>query len=113
MEAVLSSALGREERAKLLVLSNGSYAERIAAIAAQAGFRHSVLRLPETEPLSPAKAREWLHANGSEITLVAFVHCETSTGIINPMKELVEAVRSVSGMTSLEHPQCSQWSGGV
>lgn len=101
VEAAFSTAIGKAHDQKALIISNGAYAERMGTICAQAGFRHSVLRFPETQKLSASALREWLSLHGDSISLIAFVHCETSTGVVNPAEEICAAIRDVSKATIL------------
>lgn len=77
----------------LLVLANGAYGARIAKIA-------RVLRIPvveedfgETSPVDPARVAELLGAH-PEVTHVAVVHCETTTGMLNPVSEIGRVVKA-------------------
>ena len=78
---------------KLLVLANGAYGERMAQIAGRLGISHTLLRAEETEPLDPARLAAVLRAD-STVSHVALVHCETTTGILNPLAELASVVKS-------------------
>jgi 2-aminoethylphosphonate-pyruvate transaminase len=77
---------------KLLVAANGVFGDRLAAICAAIGLRHRVLRLPPTEPVSAAKLRTALSAD-AEISHVMAVHCETSSGLLNPVEEIADLCR--------------------
>jgi len=76
---------------KLLVLANGAYGERIAAIAGRLGRPVEVLRWPENRPVEARRVAEALRADPG-LTHVALVHCETTTGLLNPLAEVAEAV---------------------
>lgn len=82
LEATLGSAIPPSGR--LLVLSNGTYGERLAAIATTLGIPHEVRAFPDDEPLPP-RALEALAAGPHGVSHVAMVHCETSTGMLNPV----------------------------
>jgi 2-aminoethylphosphonate-pyruvate transaminase len=85
IESVITSAVPHD--GKLLVLANGAYGERIARIAKVAGNECIVLRSPEDEPVSPAQTEAALVADPA-ITHVAVVHCETTTGLLNPIEDI-------------------------
>jgi 2-aminoethylphosphonate-pyruvate transaminase len=72
---------------KLVVLSNGAYGERIVRMLEHARIDHAVLRTPEDTPCDP-NALDTLLRNDPAITHVAMVHCETTTGILNPLLEI-------------------------
>ena len=89
VESAVASAVPRDGR--LLVLANGAYGERIAQIAAVAGIDAQVLRIPEDTP-ADAEAVARALAEDASITTVAAVHCETTTGILNPIDAIGHAV---------------------
>jgi 2-aminoethylphosphonate-pyruvate transaminase len=72
---------------KVLVADNGSYCKRIARILGCMGREAVVLAHGEQEPADPARIDAALAADPS-ITHVAQVHCETGTGILNPLAEI-------------------------
>jgi len=72
---------------KVLVLANGAYGERIAQILQVARIEHAVLRTAESVPSDPAALAARLEADHA-ITHVAAVHCETTTGILNPIRAI-------------------------
>lgn len=90
VEAVLTCAVPHD--GKWLVVVNGAYGERMVKILQVHGVAHTVLRSPEDCTPSPAEVDNIL-ASDSAITAVAIVHCETTTGIMNPIAEVGEAVR--------------------
>jgi 2-aminoethylphosphonate-pyruvate transaminase len=90
VESVISSAVPRD--GKLLVLINGAYGQRIRQIAEVHGIALQPLRWDENETPEPEAVRKAL-ASDSAITTVAIVHCETTTGIINPVEAIGKVVR--------------------
>ncbi|MDP6538234.1 MAG: 2-aminoethylphosphonate--pyruvate transaminase [Planctomycetota bacterium] len=90
IEAVISSALPAE--GALLVARNGAYGARIAAIAAVHGIEVVDVAGPENRPCDPAEIERALAAS-PHVTHVALVHCETTTGIFNPVAEVGAAAR--------------------
>jgi 2-aminoethylphosphonate-pyruvate transaminase len=90
VEAVVASVVPPEGR--LLVLANGAYGERIAQMAAHLKIAATVLRSPENETPDLASLRRALTEDAS-ITNVIVVHCETTTGILNPITEIGRIVR--------------------
>ena len=85
VESVISSALGKNDT--LLVLANGAYGERIVRMAEIHRINHHVLRFEENELVDPAKTDEFLKSH-PEVTHVACVHSETTTGLFNPIHEV-------------------------
>ena len=96
IESVIGSALPHDGR--LLVLANGAYGERIARIASVLGIDHDVMRSPEDRTPDPTDVDARL-ARDRAITLVAYVHCETTSGILNPIETIGAVVR--------QHGRCS------
>ena len=76
---------------KLLVHSNGVYGDRLIEICALAGTPHAVLRTP---PFTPAMEEfERAILADPAITHVFVVHCETSTGVLNPLEPVAALCR--------------------
>jgi 2-aminoethylphosphonate-pyruvate transaminase len=90
IESVISSAIPRDGR--LLVLVNGAYGRRIVEMARVHGIEVETVEAPENRKISLETVAERL----AGITHVAVVHCETTTGIVNPIGEIGEQV-SLSG----------------
>ncbi|PSJ44436.1 2-aminoethylphosphonate--pyruvate transaminase [Zobellella endophytica] len=91
VESVLGSAIPAE--GKLLVLSNGAYGRRMGDIARCLGLSLATVDVADTEPLSAELLTRALAADPA-ISHVAFVHCETTTGILNPLAELCQAAKA-------------------
>lgn len=80
------------EGGKLLIHSNGVYGDRLIEICAATGTPHAVIRTPPFTPAT-AEAFEAAIAADKAITHVFVVHCETSTGVINPLEPVAEICR--------------------
>ena len=89
VEAILGSAVGPDE--KVLILKNGAYGQRMALICEALHIPFVVHGDPEDTPHDPAALDRLLEAD-SEIRHVALVHCETTTGVLNPLAELSRVV---------------------
>jgi 2-aminoethylphosphonate-pyruvate transaminase len=75
----------------VLVCINGEYGRRIARICGVIGRRHTMLQTAEDQPTTAKMVEETLAADPS-LTHVSIVHCETSTGILNPLDEIAAVV---------------------
>lgn len=75
----------------LLVVVNGAYGHRMADIARVVGRRVSTLKVPEAAPFSVAALADALKA-APDVTHVAVVQCETTTGVLNPVEAAAEVV---------------------
>jgi 2-aminoethylphosphonate-pyruvate transaminase len=89
VEAMLASFVPRD--GKLLILVNGAYGQRMAKICRYLERRTVIEEWPEDRPVDPARAEEILAAD-NEITHVAVVHCETTSGVLNPVEEVARVV---------------------
>jgi len=78
---------------KVLVPNNGAYCQRIVRILGYLGREALTLDFAEDEPADPECIDAALRADSS-ITHVAQVHCETGTGILNPLPEIATVVQS-------------------
>ncbi len=90
VEAVFLTGVPPE--GKVAVLSNGAYGERAVLMLQHARIPHVVLRTAEDVPNDPA-ALDQLLASDKAITHVLAVHCETTTGILNPIQEIGAVAR--------------------
>ncbi|MGO1117666.1 2-aminoethylphosphonate--pyruvate transaminase [Rhodovibrionaceae bacterium A322] len=89
VEAMITTFLPSD--GKLLILINGAYGSRIAKICKVAGLAHSTLEWAENQPVDPSRVDEALEKD-ADITHVAVIHCETTSGILNPIKEVSDVV---------------------
>ena len=85
VEATIGSVIPPD--GKLLVIDNGAYGNRIALIAERLKIPLLSIKQPETEPADLERIDQTL-ANDASITHVAMVHCETTTGLLNPAAEV-------------------------
>lgn len=74
---------------KLLILVNGAYGRRIARICETIGRAYACQATPEDVPVDPEELDRALAADAA-ITHVAVIHCETTSGILNPLREVAE-----------------------
>jgi 2-aminoethylphosphonate-pyruvate transaminase len=75
----------------VLVPQNGAYCQRLARICRVLGRRLTTIDYAENVQVAPADIERALTADPS-ITHVALVHCETSTGILNPLAPIAAVV---------------------
>jgi len=90
IEAVLSSVTPPD--GKWLIIINGAYGRRMAHICTVLQIETAVLQYPENSKPDLAEIEAAL-AQDETITHVGTVHCETTTGIINPVAEMGAMVR--------------------
>ena len=89
LEMAVSSSLspGRS----MLVIQNGVYGERISKICKVYQFRQRAIQLNWGEPPSLENIEKELKQN-PDIEVVALVHHETTTGLLNPLEEVGKLV---------------------
>ena len=76
---------------KLLILINGAYGQRIKKICDYYGRNYVVQETAEDVPVNPVQLDAALD-NDTSISHVVVVHCETTSGILNPLKEVADIV---------------------
>lgn len=96
LEAMIGTFVPSE--ASALVLANGVYGERLAAICAALGIAHEVVDSGWLGEIDPADAERRIAARGH--TFVLMVHHETTTGRLNPLAE-IDAACARTGATLL------------
>lgn len=90
VESVLGTAI--PDDGKLLVLANGAYGQRMAQIAIRLHIPVVVQDSGELAPPRLTLLRDILQ-DDKTITHVAVVHCETTTGMLNPVAQIGEIVK--------------------
>ncbi len=88
IEAALGSFIPPDGKA--LVLMNGAYGQRAAKTLDYLGRTYAILDKGDYLPPMPAEVAEIL-ADDPAITHVVVVHCETSSGILNPLQGIADA----------------------
>jgi 2-aminoethylphosphonate-pyruvate transaminase len=89
VEAMLGTMVPKSGH--VLVPLNGAYCRRIQRICSIIGRKTTWIEYDEREPVRPADIDAAL-AKDASITHVALVHCETSTGVLNPLHEISDIV---------------------
>lgn len=87
VEAALTSVVPTER--SVLVIDNGVYGDRMLRICRAARITAETLRYDFTTPVSPADVVRRLREH-PEISHVAVVHHETTTGLLNPVEALAD-----------------------
>ena len=92
IEAALGSFCPRAD-AKTLVIANGAYGDRAAAILARLG--RPVAKIDKGDSAAPS-AEEVAAALDADATIshVWVIHCETTSGIVNPIAGIAHAAKA-------------------
>jgi alanine-glyoxylate transaminase/serine-glyoxylate transaminase/serine-pyruvate transaminase len=106
MEACLANVLERGER--VVVGENGVFGGRIAEIAERLGCDVTRVQSRFGEALDLDRMRDTIRATKPK--LVAVVHAETSTGVLQSIPEITEAARAAGSLTLVD---CVTSLGGV
>jgi 2-aminoethylphosphonate-pyruvate transaminase len=89
VEAAINTLVPRDGH--VLVLVNGAYGTRMAKLTQMMGRKLSTFQTAEDVQTTREDVERLLAADAS-ITHVGLIHCETSTGILNPLPEIAAAV---------------------
>lgn len=89
VESVISSTVAPE--GKLLVIVNGAYGRRIVQMANILHIETIVLTYPEDTQPNLTDIEMALQAD-DQISMVVVIHCETTTGLLNPIVEIGQLV---------------------
>jgi 2-aminoethylphosphonate-pyruvate transaminase len=78
--------------AKILVIDNGFYGMRLREITEAIGIETVRLEMPVLPPPTGADVERVLDANPG-ITHLTMCHCDTGTGVLNPLEPIAEVCR--------------------
>ncbi|KMY52093.1 2-aminoethylphosphonate--pyruvate transaminase [Peribacillus loiseleuriae] len=107
VESVMTSTISQQD--KVLIVTNGAYGERVVKMAQYIGLNFREYSVAYNEYPNEVEIRDILEED-QEITHIVMVHCETTTGILNPIdmisklsKEygktlIIDAMSSFGGM---------------
>lgn len=84
----------------VLVASNGMFGDRMALMAERQGARVTLVRAEPGDPVDPDRVAE--AAQRDRPSLIAVVHGETSTGVINPVAALGAVARDCDALFSVD-----------
>ncbi len=98
MEAGLNNLA--DEGDAVLLLVSGTFGERMVEIAHAYQFDYKVLRSEPGHPIDPQAVSEEL--SHRPYKLVALVHGETSTGVLNPVEEIAALVQAHGALFMLD-----------
>ncbi|NOI14028.1 2-aminoethylphosphonate--pyruvate transaminase [Vibrio hepatarius] len=99
VEATIGSTI--DNNGKLLVVDNGAYGARIAQIAGYLNIPCRVVSPGETSQPHLNEVETAL-ASDTAITHVAIVHCETTTGMLNPIEAIAALAKQHNKIVILD-----------
>ncbi|KAB7709196.1 2-aminoethylphosphonate--pyruvate transaminase [Bacillus aerolatus] len=100
VEATIGTVMPKDG-GKLLIAANGAYSDRIVQMCHVLGIHAVVISLDEREPIQ-AEAIERLLQEDEDITHVAIVHCETTTGMLNPIEDVCRLAKQYNKITMVD-----------
>jgi aspartate aminotransferase-like enzyme len=92
--ALMEAAIRNLVRDSVLHLTNGAFSERWATISEACGRKADALAVAWGQAITPQQLRDKL-LSGPAYEAVTITHCETSTGTLNPLRDLVAVVREL------------------
>ncbi|KEG10338.1 putative 2-aminoethylphosphonate:pyruvateaminotransferase- likeprotein,putative [Trypanosoma grayi] len=94
IEAVINTIIPPRDAGAFIVLRNGAYSYRMASIVKKRGGTElAVFDTEEGADVDVAAFEKQLCSIKGPLAAVGIVHCETSTGMFNPVHEVCEIVR--------------------
>lgn len=117
LEAAVSNTVAPGE--EVVVVVTGAFGDRFAKIADRFGARVHRLDIPWGEACSPDTLQTFLVGH-PRVKAVFLTHCETSTGVLNPIRDLAKVVKEhsdalviVDGVSSLGGVPCEMDAWGI
>lgn len=98
MEAAVANAVAEGSRG--LVVVTGYFGDRLAQMFERYGARVARLEVEWGRACDPQKLRDELRRQGADV--VGLVHAETSTGVVNPIRELAAVAREHGALTIVD-----------
>jgi len=86
VESCLSSCTS--ENGKVLILVNGAYGKRMKQICDRLGIQADTLEFSEKEAIDPKIVEDHLKDRKGHYEVLAFIHHETTTGVLNSLEDL-------------------------
>jgi len=88
LESALASLVGKDDR--VLTITNGEYGESLADFVKLYGGIPVRVEGENNQRLDAERVEEALD-NNKDIRVATFVHCETPSGVINPLEKIAKA----------------------
>ncbi|MED4956746.1 2-aminoethylphosphonate aminotransferase [Paenibacillus macerans] len=90
VESMICSVPGSDA---MVIVNNGAYGRRMCEIAAVYGIDFLEFRSPFDEAIDLDELERYIRSSGRKISHLAVVHHETTTGLLNRVKEIGELCR--------------------
>ncbi len=86
VEACVTSVVPEDKA--VLVINNGAYGKRIQQICEGFNIRHVKYDIPYGNPIDLDKLEQLIIENKEQLSHIAFIHHETTVGILNPIDKV-------------------------
>jgi 2-aminoethylphosphonate-pyruvate transaminase len=93
IESCLTSCLNPDSNEKILIIENGAYGRRMVEICDAYAVSYDILKFNWLGPISIEVLKSYLNSNKGKYRVAAFVHHETTTGLLNPLYEICEILK--------------------
>lgn len=94
MEAAIANLI--EPNDNVLICINGYFGERLAEMARRYRANVNTIRVPWGKVFNPDDIKQAI--KNKKYKVVAIVHAETSTGVLQPLEEIINAVHEQDGL---------------
>lgn len=99
VESVIGTVI--PSNGKVLIIANGAYGNRMIRIAQMLNINYVSYIVAETKIPSIDEVEKIL-ADDTQITHIAVVHCETTTGILNPVEQICKLAKQYKKITIVD-----------
>jgi alanine-glyoxylate transaminase / serine-glyoxylate transaminase / serine-pyruvate transaminase len=89
-----------EQGDKVLIVSNGVFGDRMIEMATRLGAQVIPVVFPSSQPVDVERVRQVAHQTMPKV--IAIVHGETSTGVLNPVPEISQIAAEVDALYSVD-----------
>ena len=86
MESCLSSCVDTDDG--ILIIENGAYGKRMGQICDTLGIKRETISFDWDKTIELEKVEDFLGKNAQKFRVLAFIHHETTTGILNSLSSL-------------------------
>jgi aspartate aminotransferase-like enzyme len=96
---IMEGALRNLVQRKVLCCMCGAFSDKWLDVARRCGFQAEGYEVPWGQPLDPEEIRR--HLATGEFDCITMVHNETSTGVLNPLPDIMAVVREFPEVMSI------------
>lgn len=90
VESILSSVIHQEA---VIIINNGAYGKRMCKIAEAYELNYLEYITSPINPINIEHLENFIKTSSKKVSHLAIVHCETTSGLLNPIKEVGDLCR--------------------